>query len=80
MRLVLGLALAAAAMVPATASATETCTPYVGDARVCTTLVDCYRYCSPSGEPNVDPQCTPTQPLSGLCETINDVFVELGPK
>jgi hypothetical protein len=80
MRLVLGLALAAAAVVPASAFATETCTPEVAHARVCATLVDCYRGCVPAEEPNVDPRCTPAQPFSGLCSTIDDVVVYLGPR
>jgi hypothetical protein len=79
MRLALGLALAAAAIVPATASAGTTCTPYAADARVCVTHVECFRpwSCELEDDANIDPQCTPAQPLSGACATVDDIYVPI---
>lgn len=82
MRLVLGLALAAAAILPATASATDTCTPAVATIRVCVTQPECFRpwSCEFDQDASIDPQCTPMQPVSGPCAAIDALEIPLGPR
>lgn len=83
MRLVLGLALAAAAILPASANAApDVCTPPVATITVCVPLPECFRptQCAFDPDASIDPQCTPMQPVSGACKTIDDLEIPLGPK
>ncbi|HWL38384.1 MAG TPA: hypothetical protein VNQ77_19505 [Frankiaceae bacterium] len=83
MRLALGLALAAAAIVPATASAApDVCTPPVATAYVCVPLPECFRptQCAFDDDAAIYGECTPMQPVSGPCATIDSIHVPLSPR